>query len=361
MSQATSPTLFAALTRRPGKESREAQQAAAKAARRQVLELVRNDWVYEPPSSGSATQSAVASRPDLDSDVVEWRTREQEDTSCSEGEDTKRKAGSRAKADPYRFENPDAVAQSLIERKARRRRRMQDEMQWNEGLRLWTSRRDAWTGAKAPSTPSAALEPVTTSDESAAGSSNDDESTDVAKVVSRDGTGIEKVASQDSTTQRQPLGSAQKLSSHTEDPEETLIPVVQPNSLYGNHARTPVNPNAYSTIYSRLIVQSNAPTVPLNLKHVTRALVHGWKANGEWPPKPTPRNDVPVRKRGAASAVSLGTDGTHEANGCQRTRRSGSLSETMKKMFHLRPGRRFHLRAPSRDGEGQVTVPVPEA
>ena len=353
MSQGTSPTLFAALTRRPTKESREAQQAAAKAARRQILELVRNDWAYEPASSGSGCQSAVASRPDLDSDVVEWRAREQEDTSCSETEDTKGRSGLWAKSKPYRFENPDAVAQSIIERKARRRKRMQEEMQWNEGLRLWTSRRDAWTGARAPSmqhsTP-AALETGATSDESAAGSSNDDDSTDIAKV-----------ASHDSTTQQQGLESAQKLPSPTDDREETLIPVVQPNSLYGNHSRAPVNPNAYPTIYSRLIVQSNAPTVPLNLKHVTRALVHGWKANGEWPPKPTPRNDVPVRKRGSASAAPQGTDGTHEMSGGQRTRRSGSLSETMKKMFHLKPGRRFHLRTPSRDGEGQVAAPAPEA
>lgn len=345
----TSPTLFAALTRRPSKDAREAQQAAAKAARRQVLELVRNDWSYEPLSSPSELQSAAASRPDLECDVVEWRARDCE-TSGSETETAKIKPSSSSagdKSDPYRFETPDVVAHGAIDidRVRRRRKRLQveEEMEWNEGLRLWMSRRDAWTGAK-PAT----LEPVGTSDESAATSPIDDESAEIAKTPS-----------QDSTTQNQSVVYPQNMPS-VEIPEETLVPVVHPNSLYGNHARSPVTPNAYSTIYSRLILQSNAPTVPLNLMHVTRALVHGWKASGEWPPKPTPRNDVPVRRRGATSTAagrSEATRGNTEVSGSRKTGRSGSLGETMKKMFHLRPGRRFHLRTTSKDDEG----PAPEA
>ncbi|KAL6240967.1 hypothetical protein RBB50_012062 [Rhinocladiella similis] len=48
---------------------------------------------------------------------------------------------------PYRFESPDAVGDMVIERERKRRRLVEEEMGVNEGLRVWTNRRDAWTGA----------------------------------------------------------------------------------------------------------------------------------------------------------------------------------------------------------------------
>ncbi|KAL1954455.1 hypothetical protein VTO42DRAFT_1179 [Malbranchea cinnamomea] len=365
MSQPTAPTLFAALTRRPqpdagGKDARDAQQqAAAKAARRHLLEIVRSDWSYDPSSSASAAQSSAASRPDLDSDVIEWRPREQEDTSCSEQEGERGRSSPRAARDPYRFENPDAVAQSIIERRNRRLKRLQEEMQWNEGLKIWMARRDAWTGAKpsrAQRSTATTLEPVSTSGDVAT-ISNEDERAETAERGSQDLT----TEGRGAASQRPLENSDTQPSSVVEVPEETLIPVVQPNSLHGDNARAPITPNAYSTIYSRLILQSNAPTVPLNLKHVTRALVHGWKQNGEWPPKPTPRKEVQMaRRRGVASAAvgSEATPGEIEVHAPQKHKRSGSLGETMKKVFSLRPGRRFHNRNNSRDSQGQPPPPA---
>ncbi|KIW14788.1 hypothetical protein PV08_07573 [Exophiala spinifera] len=48
---------------------------------------------------------------------------------------------------PYRFETPDAVGDMILERKRKRRKLIEEELRVNEGLRVWTNRRDAWTGA----------------------------------------------------------------------------------------------------------------------------------------------------------------------------------------------------------------------
>ena len=49
--------------------------------------------------------------------------------------------------DPYKFESPDAIADTMDDRKRKRRKILQDELTWNRGLQLWLERRDLWTGA----------------------------------------------------------------------------------------------------------------------------------------------------------------------------------------------------------------------
>jgi hypothetical protein len=134
--------------------------------------------------------------------------------------------------------------------------------------------------------------------------------------------------------------------------EETLIPVMQASALYGDKIRTPIKPSSYSTIYSRLVVQANTPAVPLNLKHVVRALVFGWKQNGEWPPRPAPRIDVPVLKRrsgmiAARPEIAHTTSTTTVEPDPEERRRRGSLGGAVKKVFNL--SGRFHLRNNSRE------------
>ena len=41
----------------------------------------------------------------------------------------------------------------------------------------------------------------------------------------------------------------------------------------------------YTAIYSKVVVQGLTPTVPIPLSHMVAALVQGWKAEGNWPPK----------------------------------------------------------------------------
>lgn len=46
-----------------------------------------------------------------------------------------------------------------------------------------------------------------------------------------------------------------------------------------------MQPATYPQIYSKIIIQGLAPTVPINLKDVVSSLVVGWKKDGEWPPR----------------------------------------------------------------------------
>ena len=45
-----------------------------------------------------------------------------------------------------------------------------------------------------------------------------------------------------------------------------------------------------------MVTQGVSPTVPLNLSDVVRALVQGWKDNGDWPPKGSLEADAGVAK-----------------------------------------------------------------
>lgn len=65
----------------------------------------------------------------------------------------------------------------------------------------------------------------------------------------------------------------------------TLVPVPPPLVPRSNAVRAAITPAAYPSIYSKIVVQGLAPTIPVNLGDVVRAMVEGWKRDGEWPPK----------------------------------------------------------------------------
>jgi hypothetical protein len=116
----------------------ESNQTAARAAKRFLQERVRNDWAYpDVPPAWSASDEEVR-------DAQDFRERyygESESSDSGEGEG----------AGPYKFDSPDsigdAVAHKRDTRRKRRRERLEEEMQQNEGLRTWVERRDLWTGA----------------------------------------------------------------------------------------------------------------------------------------------------------------------------------------------------------------------
>lgn len=58
----------------------------------------------------------------------------------------------------------------------------------------------------------------------------------------------------------------------------------------------------YPEIYNKIILQSRTPSVPINLLTLLRALVQGWKDDGEWPPKPgvLEKSFTTRRKRGGS-------------------------------------------------------------
>src|SRR5437763_214276 len=116
-----------------GVVSAPARTEAIRDAKRFVLSTVRDDWSFPPAQSPPPSEEEPR-------EPLDYRYRE-EGSSDVEA-DSEGPAG-----DPYRFENPDAIALTVQDRRRKRRRLLQEEMQWNIGLRTWSRRRDAWTGA----------------------------------------------------------------------------------------------------------------------------------------------------------------------------------------------------------------------
>ncbi|OJD17918.1 hypothetical protein AJ78_02023 [Emergomyces pasteurianus Ep9510] len=413
-------SVFASLHRKPRPapsggthgtaESRETREEAIKSAKRYLLETIRDDWTYEhrPTSPGSEPkkvqpQSSTLCGPSDGAirvcarEVREWREREQ-DSSCSEtdvrtggigsGEPSLLAATSIA-SDPYRFESPDAVEESILERKRKRRKVVRQELAWNEGLRIWMERREAWTGARLPSSAASSqgggvitCQSAGSSEGSGAGSRIYEESGEV-EMVSPDSTGpgdapsrplssSSAKAPQIANAPRAPPGNSsgdmdiQEALSHISvddnnyyadakqphflDSEEPLIPVVEPLLPITNPIRASIKPSIYPSIYSKVVIQSLTPAIPINLSDVTKALVQGWKADGEWPPKPTVTQNVPVVKK-----KRPGNNPPTDDAGKSRRLSGSSVTEAMKKVFSLsgiHSGRRFHIRGGSHGGAG---------
>lgn len=62
----------------------------------------------------------------------------------------------------------------------------------------------------------------------------------------------------------------------------------------------------YPEIYTKIILQSRTPSVPINLQALVNALVQGWKDDGEWPPKSAPLEKSIGRKKGSQHGLREG-------------------------------------------------------
>lgn len=122
-----------------------------------------------------------------------------------------------------------------------------------------------------------------------------------------------------------------------EDLEELLIPVAPPLISPSNPVRATINYTIYPSIYTKVVVQGMTPTVPVNLADLTKAMVQGWKADGQWPPKP------------AVTSIVLADDAsvpkTDASNDAPTSRRKNSITNAMRKVFH----NPFHRRGSSHD------------
>jgi hypothetical protein len=152
------------------------KQEAVRSAKA-IIATVRNDWDWETEMSKSKRRkteaderdkSAAADRPTVlsaedeesqsEEDDREYRSREE-----SESEDASKiisngRTGRTRLQDIYpddeakntsRYNEPDALGTrtSGEDLKAKRRKDLEEEMKWNEGLRIWVERRDLWTQA----------------------------------------------------------------------------------------------------------------------------------------------------------------------------------------------------------------------
>lgn len=263
---------------------------------------------------------------------------------------------------PYKFESPDAVGDMVLERKRKRRRLVEEELSVNEGLRVWTNRRDAWTGAvkQRPKDAAAAkrreggfdnrrrpshtifrrsssmlshchghghghgrngsvstssgspLNPGSGTTRSSAANGdggdalNTNANTNTGTAAIEVSSSIESDIVPDNDTTGETLGSLDSV----DGPWLPVFPPLLPSSSDGNHQdvhhllRDRITPRAYSTIYSKVVVQGLAPNVPIPLVHMIPALVEGWKSEGNWPPQPAAVSVADVKKGRRSSAFA---------------------------------------------------------
>jgi hypothetical protein len=276
------------------------------AVRTLLAEKVKSDWTWEWPRPAPDSDSTPEASPPKpvqppvaeDKEVTEeqWKERDEWLSNASDdGDDPPVFANASlspsspspdsptAKNSPFRFESPDGVGDTIkktqFDRKRRRKKRLAEEMAWNEGLRCFVGRRDAWTGARRVSRSTLGFSPLKPAVNRASMSSEDGGSS----------TAIE-----------------QEEESDWED--DTEIPIAPPLIPPENAMRASILPSAYNTIYDKVVVQALTPSCPMNLKDVTRSCVQGWKRDGEWPPKammPTEAAKKKARKLSVASIFGL--------------------------------------------------------
>lgn len=244
----------------------ESNQTAARAAKRFLQDRVRNDWAYpDVPPVWSASDEEVRDAQDF----CERYYGESESSDSGPGEE----------AGPYKFDSPDsigdAVAHTHDARRKRRRERLEEEMQQNEGLRIWVERRDLWTGAAS-----------------------------VKKYGSRRRA---KPATPASESPLEPEPEPPSLGRTAVDTFD-MVPVA-PRLLNENTIRASITPKAYYDIFQKIVMSSRTPSVPINLADMTKALVQGWKDSDEWPPRAGLIDPLIGKKRSVTGALADGQHG----------------------------------------------------
>ncbi|CEO60451.1 hypothetical protein PMG11_05078 [Penicillium brasilianum] len=367
-----------------------------------VRQVVRNDWEFDsslyadgtrpPPSTSSTLTDGTLCE---NREVVEWRCREFDsagselEPQSSDQSDSDCQSPSRAAGDPG------------IERRRRRRRQMEDEMAWNEGLRMWMARRDAWSGARTQRQIRAKEKKRKLSAAASQNQANGSSDVKTVDAAQDGGAGIppptdppthgevgdtsmlankteaclsitdkekgedqlhrqeqeeEQSTAPDEETKRKEstetcITEPDQTPSYTsrvgaedrdkdsgdesdseeeEELDEPLIPVAPPFISSANPVRATITPSIYPSIYTKVVVQGMTPTIPVNLADLTKAMVQGWKSDGQWPPKPAVssivlQDDASVPKKAADSP----------ADGAPQSRRKNSITNAMRKVFHM--------------------------
>ncbi|EME49474.1 hypothetical protein DOTSEDRAFT_68291 [Dothistroma septosporum NZE10] len=307
------------------------QQQEVREARRQLKERIRNDWEYptlpEWRSSGrnhasdevkdAETRIAgfrfhTTTEPDrtsddageglgLDFDPLNWREREYSSNDDSDMEHERSHAAtdskSSSKGSVSKFDSPDSVGAQLtncqLAKKRKRWQALEEEMGWNDGLSHWMRRRDAWCGAR-----TAAEARMLENSQHGHLSGSASASISSSPRTSTSSTPAEDHSTPGSTPSASPGLSTRSMAiAHTViSPAEILVPVAQP--LLPDHPiRRKITPNMFPEIYTKIILQSRTPSVPINLQILVTALVQGWKDDGEWPPKGGPLEKSIGRKK----------------------------------------------------------------
>lgn len=323
------------------------------AVRKFLMEKVKDDWKWdwprpqpqpevereaEPEDSKDHLEAASVSPPvqpasTHDSqgaeDIYEeqWKERDEWISNASEsGEDATLAVAKRAERrrsgtseDPFRFETPDhleeTIKKSQGERKRRRKQRLAEEMAWNDGVRCFMERRDAWTGARrvphsrTPKSHRPLAEQLR--GPTSHFSQNGGSSTDMEPASDADG----------------------------EDWDvDTEVPVTPPLIPSENAMRASITPAAYNTIYDKVILQNLSPSCPINLKDITRSCVQGWKRDGEWPPKSSVPEILAGRRRRKSLASLFGLEKTKSKDDKEKADKEKAEKDAHKSSDDPKPG-----------------------
>ncbi|KAM0720044.1 hypothetical protein Q7P37_004179 [Cladosporium fusiforme] len=286
------------------------QQSEIREARRMLQGRVRNDWDYpvlpkwqkperEKTPQQNDDEATVAgfkfhAQPEAieHQEPLEWRERDYASSDENSGDDeaeiaAMRESSAKKTKGLHKFDGPDTVAQEISNRRlARKRKRkelLEEEMAWNDGLSHWTVRREAWSGAKT-------TDQVRSLQERRVDEAKADSASASASAGSTPRTSTSSASAQatsTSTSATSPDADINVAGMSITPPSHMLVPVV-PKILPNHPIRKKISPSMYPEIYNKIIVQARTPSVPINLSTMIRALVQGWKDDGEWPPKPGP-------------------------------------------------------------------------
>lgn len=158
-------------------------------------------------------------------------------------------------------------------------RKHDEECDWNSGLAHFSARRNAWTGARR-------------------GSYDQQRSSSERRVQ-------DATASSESASEQNPDAPAHSehtlMQGYDKDtgaiPEGSVLLPVPAAILQDHPLRTKDIRAGYGDIYHKIIVQARTPSIPINLAQMTNALVHGWKGEGNWPPKESAPEEPLTRKK----------------------------------------------------------------
>ena len=299
---------------------------AIKSAKRYVLSTVRTDWEYDPLAP--PTSPGIVAPSHLRD--VAYRRREDWSSDAGSGPEDHRDpmAWTDGESDPYKYESPDTVAAALQQKKRKRRKLLKEEMQYNEGLRIFNERRDLWTCAasKKPRIgPQTSNKASNQTGHMRNGSLNMQFDFEFDRSRGTTPLSLSRASSPTSIDSHGHYGSMDE-EQRPQSPSSTeldvdvdpMLPVAPPFLPRTNPIRAAITPSIYPTIYSKVVVQSLTPAVPIPLPDITRAMVQGWKDEGNWPPRSTitPMNTTEARAltaiRGGELASGLGKDGRGE-------------------------------------------------
>lgn len=295
------------------------QQAEIREARRLLKERIRDDWDYPalpayqvPDRRRPKNEQTVAGfrfhvhsdaeQDGQDFEALEWRERDYASSDSDQEEEIavkKKKGGEKGRKGEVAFEGPDSVGAEIANRRAARRRkrreRLEEEMTWNDGMSHFMARRDAWCGART-------VEQVRALETRRAEDAKMESASASASTGSTPRTSTSSTnAPSASTTATSPDPNIHVAGMTVAPPSSVLVPVTA--RIMPNHPiRRRISPGMYSEIYSKIILQSRTPSVPINLSNMIHALVQGWKDDGEWPPKSGPLEKSIGRRKGSGGA-----------------------------------------------------------